>query len=108
METIEQIANKNGGLPVVVEVAGGLEVGGLFVGRQLEDGLYAERVMSGRWLIRSSQGLLTHPTRMGEVTGGDRRFVACLMNGDQVEVKPSLLLAAKSLAQRKAARHEAR
>lgn len=102
METIEQIADRNGGLPVAKPVSGGLEIGGVFVGREIEDGLYAERVMTGRWMIRSAQGGLTHPSRVGEVMGGDGRFACCLMNGDLVDTKPTLLQAAKLLAARKA------
>lgn len=102
METIEQIADRTGGLPVTKKVDGGLEVGGVFVGRQIEEGLFAERVMDGRWMIRSSQGKLTYPTRVGEVMGGNGRFLACLVKGDEVGSGSTLLAAAKLLADRKA------
>lgn len=71
-------------------------VRGIFVGRQIDAGLYAEPMGDGRWLVRHAQGE-AFPRRVGEVFGGRGRFQAFLMNGDRVAATGSLLEAARSL-----------
>lgn len=89
MKTIEEIADKHGGLPVVIKTASGIEIGGVFVGQELRPGVYMEKVASCRYLLRSSIGA-THPLRMGEVMGGNGRFISMLMDGKQVGVSADL------------------
>jgi len=89
MKTIEEIADKHGGLPVVTKSASGLEIGGVFVGQEVQPGVFMEQVASCRYLLRSSIGA-THPLRMGEVMGSSGKFISMLMNGAQVGVSGDL------------------
>ncbi|MBK6616678.1 hypothetical protein [Ottowia sp.] len=98
--TIEQIADQHGGLPVEKVVEGGLEIGGLFVGKRIAEGLFAEPVQSDRWLIRSDSGGETHPRRVGEVMGSGGKYLACTMKGDILATKASLVEAGRFLATR--------
>jgi hypothetical protein len=90
MLTIEQIANKNDGLPVRKETKEGLWIGGLFVGREIRTDVFSEKVASCRYLVRCSINA-THPRRMGEVMGSNGRFQAMTMAGDHVGNASSLM-----------------
>ena len=101
MQTIEQTAHAHGGLPIETKVSSGFEFGGVFLGRKIDNGLFAEKVMEGRWMIRCTQAPLLNPTRLGEVMGGGRKFLACLVTGENVGVRSSLLGAAALLQKNK-------
>lgn len=61
----------------------GMTVAGVFVGKQIGNGLYAEELIQDRFVIRKQHrdgGL----QRLGEVVGSSKAFVASRMNGDQV------------------------
>lgn len=93
MKTIEEIADKHGGLPVQLNTKDGIEIGGILVGKQLEEGVFAEEVASCRYVIRSSIGS-DYPRRMGEVMGSNERFQAMLMDGTHVGMERSMTAAA--------------
>lgn len=79
-----------------------ITLGGVFCGRQIAKGLFAEEVASNRYLIRAAAGP-NHATRVGEVCGSPRQgaaggYQALTMKGDSVAVKDSLRAAAVTLA----------
>jgi hypothetical protein len=98
MLTIEEIADKNDGLPVRNETKEGLWIGGLFVGRELKPDVFSEKVASCRYLVRSSINA-THPRRLGEVMGSNGRFQAMTMAGEFVANASSLMDAVDVLIQ---------
>lgn len=77
-------------------------LGAVYCGSQIAPGLFAEKVGSGRYLIRVAEGA-DHATRVGEVfsgapRAGSARYQAQTMNGTQVASKSSLKAAALMLA----------
>lgn len=71
-------------------------LGGVFCGRQIAPGLYAETVETNRYLIRSAVGT-SHATRLGEVFGAATGFQAMTMAGQCVAREATLLAAAMAL-----------
>lgn len=96
MLTIEEIADKHDGLPVRKETKEGLWIGALFVGRELKENVFSEKVASCRYVIRCSINA-THPRRIGEVMGNNGKFLAMTMKGDFVGNATSLIAAAQVL-----------
>ena len=101
MPTIEQIADVHGGLPIEKIVDGGIDIGGVFVGRKIGAGVFAEKVMEARWTIRSTRPPMMNPARVGEVLGRNGRFVACLTTGENVGITSSLRKAADLLVNKR-------
>lgn len=56
--------------------------GSLFVGRELRPNVFAEKVASGRWMIRKASASGHMPMRIGEVMGGNGQYLACTCKGD--------------------------
>lgn len=73
-----------------------VSIGGIFCGKRVKPGLYAEEVASRRYVIRRLASA-DFPQRVGEVMGGQGRFQSMAMNGDHVKMCSSLIAAAKSL-----------
>lgn len=73
-------------------------LGAVHCGREIAPGLFAEKVESGRFLIRIAAGP-EHATRVGEVCGGTPRFQALTLQGATVAIKSSLKAAALALAE---------
>lgn len=76
--------------------------GAVYCGSQIAPGLFAEKVGSGRFLIRVAEGT-DHAKRVGEVFGeapraGKAHYQALTMKGDMVASKSSLKAAALELA----------
>lgn len=73
-----------------------VSIGGIFCGKRVKPGLYAEEVASRRYVIRrlTSTDLLH---RVGEVMGSQGRFQSMAMNGDHVKMCSSLVAAAERL-----------
>ena len=55
---------------------------GLYVGREIRPNVFAEKVASGRWMIRKAAQTGDMPMRLGEVMGGNGQFLACTCKGD--------------------------
>lgn len=74
-------------------------IGGVNVGRKLTDGVFADKVADGRYVIRKlgEVGGTPYAKRVGEVFGSGATFVACRMKGEKVGVAKSLLGAARLL-----------
>ncbi len=78
-------------------------IGGIYCGREIAPGIWAEQLTERRFVIRQQ----TEPNfakRLGEVCGGEQyrggaEFQATRMNGDHVAMRKSLLAAAKTLIQ---------
>lgn len=58
-------------------------VSGVFCGKEIGNGLYAEELIQDRFVIRK-QHRDGSVQRLGEVCGSQKVFVASRMNGDQV------------------------
>lgn len=71
-------------------------LGGVFCGRQIAPGLYAETVETNRFLIRAAVGT-SHATRLGEVFGAAASFQALTIEGQHVAREASLRAAAMAL-----------
>lgn len=70
---------------------------GVYVGKKLNNHLYAEVVANRRFVIRSTMSDPTFAKRLGEVFGGDGDFQACTMRGTHVALARSLIEGAKAL-----------
>ena len=73
-------------------------IGGVFAGRRVCAGLFAEAVASHRFMIRSTRADPSFAQRLGEVFGGQGRFQAVTVRGDHVGMAKSLVEAAEILA----------
>ena len=80
----------------VVKDAEGFWVDGVFVGKRIAPGLFAEMVASHRYMIRCCTGS-TSAKRVGEVFGAGP-FQACRVRGEHVGNARSLVEAARLLA----------
>lgn len=88
VRVLRQVHALNGHTDVVI--------GGVFCGSELSPNLFAEEVASSRWVIRFCKSA-DFPQRVGEVMGGRGRYLAMLMRGEFIGVKPTLLAAAQLL-----------
>jgi len=79
------------------ERCGGWSIGSVYVGRQLNEHLYAEQVGDCRFVIRSTKGDASFAKRVGEVFGRNGDYQACTMRGTHVALATSVLEAAKAL-----------
>lgn len=81
----------------------GIEIGGIFCGKEIETNLLAEMLTDRRYVIRQRIEP-TYARRIGEVCGGDqygggKSFQATKPNGDHVAIRRSLKAAARTLIQ---------
>lgn len=70
--------------------------GSLYVGREVSPNVFAEKVATGRWMIRKAESTGHMPMRIGEVMGGNGQFLACTCKGD-VKGKAGNLLGAVAI-----------
>lgn len=71
-------------------------IGGVFCGKEIGNGLYAEELIQDRFVIRKRlQG--DGVKRLGEVSGSNKVFLASRPNGDQVAKCSSFIQAARAL-----------
>jgi hypothetical protein len=73
-----------------------LTLGGVYCGRRIAPGVYAEKIESGRYLIRRAIGS-SHAERRGEVVGSSGTYQALTMTGECVAREQSLRAAALAL-----------
>jgi len=72
-------------------------LGGVTLGRRIAPDLYAEKIMSGRYMIRSTRMARNSALRIGEVLGANGRYSAESMGGNAVGTARSLVEAAAHL-----------